>query len=452
MAIVNVGYSGGQTNEDTLMVGGYTRINYAYGPANTTSDPATITNVYIEAADAITGVIVGIYAHESGIAFTCKDTETIGSVSSGTQTFTGLDLTCNNGEFIGIYATGYGYIKVSHDSNDIGVWSYVQHSQCTTVDTEYNFFSNTPDAMCLWGRSAGKPTVTTQAASSVTVNSATGNGNITALGGQVPSYRGFEWDVHTHSGGAYANKLQDNGTYSSTGAFTKELSSLPAGTTIYARAFAGNVDGTAYGDEVTFLTKPAAPTGVGATDGTYTDKVVVTWTKSTGASGYRVYRDGSDISGLLGDVATYDDTGASAPSITAGTAAASDGTSTAHVALSLSGQAANNGSSHTYKVVAVNATGNSADSSTDTGYRGVGTLTYQWQRSAADSDATYSDISGATTASYNDTGAPADGSGRYYKCVINATGASAATSTANRGYRLSIKIPQFMNHFRKLRG
>ena len=57
------------------------------------------------------------------------------------------------------------------------------------------------------------------------------------------------------------------------------------------------------------------------------------------------------------------------------------------------------------------------------------------QRSDADSDASYSDIVGATTASYNDTGAPADGSGRYYKVVENATGATQQTSTSNRGYR-----------------
>ena len=65
----------------------------------------------------------------------------------------------------------------------------------------------------------------------------------------------------------------------------------------------------------------------------------------------------------------------------------------------------------------------------------MGSLTYQWQRSAADADASYSDISGATTASYNDTGAPANGDGRYYRCVLNATGASQQTSTADRGYR-----------------
>ena len=165
-----------------------------------------------------------------------------------------------------------------------------------------------------------------------------------------------------------------------------------------------------------------------------TDGVVVTWTKSTGATGYQVYRDGVAL-GWLGDVATHNDTGAAAPTITAGSASASDGTYTAYVALSLSGQSANNGTTHTYKVRAKNATGESVDSGTNTGYRGIGSLTYQWQRSAADSDATYSNIDGATTASYNDTGAPADGSGRYYKCVENATGATQQISASNRGYR-----------------
>ena len=162
--------------------------------------------------------------------------------------------------------------------------------------------------------------------------------------------------------------------------------------------------------------------------------MVVTWTKSTGATGYKVY-EGRNLLDTVGDVATYDDTAAPAPTITAGSASASDGTSADYVALSLSGQSANNGSSRTYKVVAFNGAGDSPDSNTDNGYRGVGSLTYQWQRSAADADASYSDISGATTASYNDTGAPANGDGRYYHCVLNATGASQQTSTSDRGYR-----------------
>lgn len=307
------------------------------------------------------------------------------------------------------------------------------------------------------------------------------------------------------------------------------MTGLSSGTTYYIKAYATNSAGTSYGGEVTILTKPAAPTSVAATK-TLADKVTITWTKSTGANQYHVWRDSTDL-GAAGDVATFDDTGAAAPTVTAGTASATDGSATDKVTLSINSASANNGTSYTYKVIASNATGNSVDSATDTGYRapgaltyqwyrssgdadsgystlsgattapyndttapgpsitagtaaasdgtsasyvslsvsgqsansgagryfyatvsatgaasadtnhdrgyiGVGSLTYQWQRSAADSDASYSDISGATTANYDDTGAPADGSGRYYKVVESATGAAGQTTAADRGYRI----------------
>ena len=294
-----------------------------------------------------------------------------------------------------------------------------KYAQCTQV---YVVVDYTPPITA--------PTVTTQAASSVEATTATGNGNISSTGGEDCDQRGFEWGTST---GNYPNSAVDAGAFD-TGAYTKALTGLPSGTTIYYRAKAHNSAGWGYGTELTFLTKPAAPTGVSATDGTYTGKVVVTWTKSTGATGYQVYRDGAAL-GWLGDVATFDDTGAGAPSITQGTASASDGTYTDKVALSLSGAGTNNGATHTYKVRARNAAGESDDSGTNTGYRGVGSLTYQWQRSAGDSNDTYSDIASATTASYDDTGAPADGSGRYYRCKLNATGASEVNSASDRGYR-----------------
>jgi fibronectin type 3 domain-containing protein len=190
--------------------------------------------------------------------------------------------------------------------------------------------------------------------------------------------------------------------------------------------------------EASVLTLPTAPANVAATR-TLTDKITITWTKSTGANQYHVWRNTTDL-GVAGDVAIFDDTGAGAPTITAGSTVASDGTSTSQVNLSLSGTSANNGASYTYKVVASNASGNGPDSATDTGYRAPGTLSYQWQRSSVDSDGSYSDIGGATNPTYGDTGAPADGSGRYYKCVLSATGAAGQTSLADRGYRAYISI------------
>ena len=133
--------------------------------------------------------------------------------------------------------------------------------------------------------------------------------------------------------------------------------------------------------------------------------------------------------GAAGDVATFDDTGAAAPTITAGSAVAGDGASTAQVDLSLSGASANNGTTYTY-VVASNTAGNSVDSATNTGYRGVGALTYQWQKSVADSDASYSNIGGATASTYADTGAPAP--------TVTAGTASATDGSATDKVTLSI--------------
>ncbi len=304
------------------------------------------------------------------------------------------------------------------------------------------------------------PTVVTNAASDIEATTVTASGNITATGSENSTTRGFEWDTDT--GAPYSNNWTEDGSFG-VGNFTHGFTDLPSGTTIYLRAMAYNSGGWGYGDEVSFLTKPAAPTNVAASDGTSTDNVTITWTKSTGATDYQVYRDGNAL-GWIGDLAEYVDTGAGAPSITAGSAVASDGTSTSQISLSISAASANNGTTHTYKVRAKNATGESSDSSTNTGYRGIGALTYQWQKSSADSDTDYGNIGGATGATYNDTDAPTptitpgttsasdntssayvtltvsgqagnNGAGRYYQAVLTAAGATENTTASNRGYR-----------------
>ncbi len=189
---------------------------------------------------------------------------------------------------------------------------------------------------------------------------------------------------------------------------------------------------------------------------------MVATANSTGATKSHVWRDSTDL-GAAGDVATFDDTGAAAPTVTAGTASATAGSATDKVTLSISGASGNNGTSYTYKVIASNATGNSPDSATDTGYRAPGTLTYQWYRSSGDADSGYSTLSGATTAPYDDSTAPAptitagaatasdgtstsyvslsvsgqsanSGAGRYFYATVSATGASSADTNHDRGY------------------
>jgi hypothetical protein len=99
-------------------------------------------------------------------------------------------------------------------------------------------------------------------------------------------------------------------------------------------------------------TAPAAPTGVAATDGAYTDRVRITWTASTGATGYEVWRGTSSSSGSATKISTADVT-----------TTAYDDTS------------ATSGTTYYYWVKANNAAGTSPFSASNTGYRAVSSST-----------------------------------------------------------------------------
>ena len=96
-------------------------------------------------------------------------------------------------------------------------------------------------------------TLSTTAVSAIEKNSAVTGGEITAAGSKSVEERGVVWNVKT------APILADNKISggSGTGAFTSNLTGLPAGTLIYARAYATSRAGTAYGNEITFTTVAA---------------------------------------------------------------------------------------------------------------------------------------------------------------------------------------------------
>jgi hypothetical protein len=132
-------------------------------------------------------------------------------------------------------ATGSAYTWPEIDNLQVGV--SLKNCSCTQVYFVVNY---TPG-----------PTVTTQAATSITDTTATGNGNITSTGGVNCTIRGFDWD--TNSGEPYANSVTENGSFG-TGAYSLSLISLPPGATIYYRAKAYN-GAWGYGSETTFVTK-----------------------------------------------------------------------------------------------------------------------------------------------------------------------------------------------------
>jgi len=99
-------------------------------------------------------------------------------------------------------------------------------------------------------------TVTTQAVTSIGPFTATGNGNITAIGNPAPTIRGICYSSVNAVPTTSDSKVEESGTFS-TGAYTEALSSLSPEVLYYCRAYVINTVGTSYGGVVTFTTLPS---------------------------------------------------------------------------------------------------------------------------------------------------------------------------------------------------
>ena len=98
------------------------------------------------------------------------------------------------------------------------------------------------------------PTVTTQAATSITSSGCTGNGNITNTGGVNATRRGFCYVAGTSGDPTTANSVAyDDGSFG-VGAYTKAITGLSSGAGYRVRAYAINSIGTSYGTTVQVTT------------------------------------------------------------------------------------------------------------------------------------------------------------------------------------------------------
>ena len=124
------------------------------------------------------------------------------------------------------------------------------------------------------------PTLTTDAITAITGNSATGGGNVTISGGAAVTVRG-DMFATTHNP-TLAGTITSDGT--GTGAFVSTLANLKGNTTYYVRAYATNSAGTGYGPEVSFATPVDFPK--------VTTTAITAITKISAVSGGDVTYDG----------------------------------------------------------------------------------------------------------------------------------------------------------------
>ena len=103
----------------------------------------------------------------------------------------------------------------------------------------------------------GAPTVVTSNVGSITTNSASCGGNVTADGGSAVTDRGLCWGTNNNPT-LESDSHQGNGT--GTGSFTVTMSNLTPNTVYYVRAYATNARGTSYGEQRQFTTNNGLPT------------------------------------------------------------------------------------------------------------------------------------------------------------------------------------------------
>lgn len=92
------------------------------------------------------------------------------------------------------------------------------------------------------------PTITTAPIINITQSTATSGGNVTDKGGSIVTARGVCWDTTPNP--TVSSNTTNDGT--GTGSFTSSIDGLTENTIYYVRAYATNIGGTAYGEELLF--------------------------------------------------------------------------------------------------------------------------------------------------------------------------------------------------------
>jgi len=130
--------------------------------------------------------------------------------------------------------------------------------------------------------SLSAPEARTDAASSVEGTTATLNGTVLDDGGEDCEY---SFQYSPQAGGPYEDTVW-SGSLESGESFSQELSLLDSGSTWFFRARARNSAGTGYGEELSFTTRPAAPSALAATLDEHTPyyRVDLSWTLGDGAA------------------------------------------------------------------------------------------------------------------------------------------------------------------------
>ena len=204
--------------------------------------------------------------------------QTLGSVTTSTMTYVGVNSAIGGGNVTSdgngsILARGIcwsttnpPYIIDNHTDEGTEVGSFISTASNLSSNTTYyvrayvtNSIGTAYGAVVSFTtNSSGTielPTVTTGNVTDILPYTATFHGNVLDNGGTALQARGFVY------GPAHNPTLEDNFTIDgiNEGTFSSTVTGLSATMTYYVRAYATNVVGTVYGEEVSFVSSPTPP-------------------------------------------------------------------------------------------------------------------------------------------------------------------------------------------------
>jgi hypothetical protein len=231
--------------------------------ANYTSSNGITTSNTVTQSQTTSELITLFFTESSSTTLPTVTTSTVSNTTSSTATCGGYVTNDGNATVTSrgvCWSTSHNpTVSNSHTTDGSGTGSFTSSITGLSPNTTYYVRAYaTNSAGIAYGEertfttsaSVSLPTVTTSSVSSITSGTATCGGYVTNDGNATVTARGVCWS--TSHNPTVSNSHTTDG--SGTGSFTSSITGLSANTTYYVRAYATNSVGTAYGNEVSFIT------------------------------------------------------------------------------------------------------------------------------------------------------------------------------------------------------
>lgn len=234
-------------------------------------------------------------------------TTAVGTTTASAVTATGVTTTVANSwivTFMGYYGTG----TIANPSGMTANYASANATNGPNISSAYQIIASpgatgnkaSTSSLASWvahmvvlkpAPTTTTPTITTPTAATITTTTATLGANVTSDGGDTITERGVVWNTSPTPTTAN-NKVTGTGT---TGVYTVNASTLPAGTRIYYRGYAINSIGTAYSPEGSFYTEPSTQANTVTFSNITQTGMTVGWNRGNGTGVIVVMKSGSAV-------------------------------------------------------------------------------------------------------------------------------------------------------------